>query len=122
MTHSLEAITTTALGVALDAAQMRQQVIAANIANANVGGYAAQRLSFDAVLSETWSRDGASVRPVSVQATVAPALDASGQPVPVQLDAEMAQLSVTQLQYQALVKGLNRHFAVLQSAITDGKR
>lgn len=122
MTHSLEAITTTALGVALDAAQMRQQVIAANIANANVQGYSAQRVSFDAVLSETWSREGTAVRPVSVQATVAPALDAEGQPVPVQLDAEMAQLSVNQLQYQSLVKGLNRHFALMQLAVADGKR
>ena len=117
MTPSIESLTTASLGLALDAATLRQQVIAANIANADVDGYATQGATFEAVLSGAFD----AARP-TLRAHVAPVLGADGQAQPVQLDSEMASLSVNQLQYQALVKGLNEHLSVLAIAVSDGQR
>ena len=112
MTRSIEALTTASLSLALDAASMRQQVIAANIANANVPGYMAKGVSFDTVMTNAGA---------ALEAHVAPRLDASGTPQSVQIDSEMAALSLNQLQYQTLVAGLNKHLSVLSAAIADGK-
>jgi flagellar basal-body rod protein FlgB len=118
MTPPIEAVTTASLSLALDAATLRQQVIAANIANANVPGYVARTVSFDAVMNGAFGGLPASG---SLQAHVAPRLDAAGLPQSVQIDSEMAELSLNQLQYQTLVAGLNKHLSVLSAAIADGK-
>ena len=117
MTQSIEALTTASLSLALDAATMRQQVIAANIANADTPGYTARTVSFDAVMANAFGARGA----VSLDAHVMPRLDANGSPQPVQVDTEMAELSLNQLQYQTLIAGLNKHLSVLSTAISDGK-
>ena len=119
MSSSIEAVTTTSLSLALDAAATRQQVIAANIANANVDGYVAQGVSFEAVM--TGAFDGAGAAMPGLQAHVGPKLDLEGRPQPVQIDAEMADLSLNQLRYQTLIAGLNKHLSVLAVAIADGK-
>ena len=119
MNSSIEAVTTTSLSLALDAAAMRQEVIAANIANANVDGYTAQGVSFDAVMSSVF--DGAGEATPALRAHVGPKLDAEGRAHPVQIDTEMADLSLNQLQYQTLIAGLNKHLSVLAVAIADGK-
>ena len=122
MTSSIEALTTTALGAALDAASIRQQVIAANIANANVEGYVAHRVSFDTVLSAMGDARGTEALEASVTPRIEEVRDAQGHPQAVQLDAEVAELSRNQLQYQVLVAGLNKHFAILGAAASDGRR
>ena len=119
MTQSIEAVTTATLSLALDAATLRQQVIAANIANANVPGYTAKTVSFDAVLASAFT--GTPGSGAALQAHVVPRLDADGHARSVQIDSEMAELSLNQLQYQTLVAGLNKHLSVLSSAIADGK-
>jgi flagellar basal-body rod protein FlgB len=58
----------------------------------------------------------------AVQMQLVPALDLNGQIAPVQLDAEMAEVARNAVHYQALVKGLSRHFAILSSAVSDGKK
>lgn len=117
MPQSIEAVTTASLSLALDAAALRQQVIAANIANANVPGYTAKTVSFDSVMGNIV--DG--TQGAALDAHVVPRLGADGTPHAVQIDGEMAELSLNQLQYQTLVAGLNKHLSVLSSAIADGK-
>ena len=116
MSQSIEAVTTASLSLALDAATLRQQVIAANIANANVPGYTAKTVSFDAVMANVGGMQGA-----TLDAHVVPRLGADGTPQPVQIDGEMAELALNQLQYQTLVAGLNKQLSVLSIAIADGK-
>lgn len=120
MTQSIEAMTTATLSLALDAAAMRQQVIAANIANANVQGYTARTVTFDAVMADAFAGTQG-MGSTSLDAHIVPRLDADGRPHAVQIDGEMAELSVNQLQYQTLVAGLNKHLSVLSVAIADGK-
>jgi flagellar basal-body rod protein FlgB len=127
MNESIEAITTQAMSLALDAASQRQQVLALNIANANTTGYLAQRLTFETHL-EAAARDiqsQGSIGPHALQAMslrLDPVVDARGQPQQVQLDTEMAEMARNAVHYQALVKGLNRHFSILTIAVNDGRK
>lgn len=116
----IDPVTTAAVTAALDAASLRQQVIAANIANAGVAGRAAERARFEAVWNA--ARGGTAASNVALASRVEPMLDAQGRPAAVQLDREVAALAENSLHYQALVRGLNRHLAVLASAASEGKR
>jgi flagellar basal-body rod protein FlgB len=127
MTDGLESITTATLGLALDAASMRQQAIAANIANHSTEGYVARKLDFESQMVDArrsldtkGTVDAFSLSAVRLQ--LEPALDAQGQPAKVQLDEQVADMAQNAVQYQALAKGLSRHFSLLSLAINDGKR
>lgn len=127
MNEGIEAVTTRALTLALDAATLRQQITAANIANVQATGYVPQRLSFEDQMAaagrDMTSRGGLDPMALGeVRMRLEPRLDASGQALPVQLDTEMAELSKNAVHYQALVKGLSRHFAILHAAAGDGRK
>lgn len=127
MTDGIEAVTRSTLALALDAASLRQQAIATNIANANAIGYVPQRVSFEEQLLEArrgMAQNGrtdafalSQVRP-RIEAVV----DSQGAPMPVQLDMEAADMARNAVQYQALVKGLSRHFSILSMAAGDGRK
>ncbi|MDQ0086091.1 flagellar basal-body rod protein FlgB [Variovorax boronicumulans] len=127
MTDGIEAVTRSVLALALDAASLRQQAISANIANANAIGYVPQRVSFEEQLvdarrsmAQTGRVDAfalSQVRP-HMEAVV----DSQGVPAQVQLDMEAADMARNAVQYQALVKGLSRHFAILSMAAGDGRK
>ncbi len=115
-TPSVEHITTRALSTALDAAGMRHRVIASNIANASTPGYAPQRVSFEAELSAA-----AHGGPV-LTARMEPAPMSAGLTAGVQLDVEVAALAQNTMHQQLLMKALQRHMAMLATAVTEGKR
>ena len=112
----IEALSTALVGAALDAAELRHRVIAANIANAGAAGYARQTVSFEAQM-DALSGTGLPAAP-----EVVPAQGPGGEPMPVRLDQEAVDMAANSLQYQALLKALSRHYGVLQSAVTEGKR
>jgi len=122
----IEGVTTAALSLALDAASLQHRVLAANVANTNTPGYVPMRLQFSAQIDEmAASRASVSTDPASmfaVRMSLQPAQDASGAMTSVQPDQEMAAMSANALQYQALATALDRHFSVLLSAVSDGKR
>lgn len=127
MSYAIESVTTKALGVALDAASFRQQLIAGNIANASTAGYVPQHFEFSeqmaqarSVLATQGSLDPAMLRAFEFRAHAS--LDGAGAPESVRLDGEVAALAQNTVQYQALIKGLNKHFSILASAASDGKR
>lgn len=127
MNEGIEAVTTRALTLALDAATLRHQVLATNIANAQTPGYVPQRLAFEDQLVQA-ARDLAARGHIEsssldgLQMKLQPQLDEAGRVQPLRLDTEMVELSRNAVHYQALVKGLARHFAVLQAAVGDGRR
>jgi flagellar basal-body rod protein FlgB len=100
--------TVAAVSAALDAAAIRQRVISANIANASTPGAKPVRVSFDATMA-----DASAV-------TLRPAFSLDAQPV--QVDQEVAAMSQNVAHYQALIRGLNKHFALISAAISDGRR
>ena len=114
------------LSLALDAAGMRQQAIAQNIANANTPGYQRVSVSFENRLNAL--RDGAgnlatpSLASLSDLRPTFAFADANAQGSGVALDQEMAQLSQNTLHHQALLKALDKHLSLMGIAINEGKR
>lgn len=126
MVPMIEDSTTRLLGLALDAAVMRQQAIAQNIANANTPGYQRIGVSFEQRVAGLLDAGGQVRAPaLSELAAYRPRVEQlapSGASQEVALDMELAQLSQTTLQHQALLKALNKHLSVLGTAINEGKR
>jgi flagellar basal-body rod protein FlgB len=105
MMNELDAAPVRALSLALDAASLRHRVIAHNIANANTPGFAPLRVSFEQSFA-------AALQPVVAR-------DASAR---VELDVEVTLLAQNALHYQTALRGLSKYFAILSSAISEGKR
>lgn len=116
LTHAL---TVPALSAALDAALIRQHVIAHNIANAHTEGFRAQRVTFDVSLAAAQMSETSS--PLQVDARIEPQAGLSIDGA-VRLDAEVAAMAQNHVHYQTLLKALNRHLSVLSMAVSDGKR
>ena len=109
------------LSRALDAGALRHQAIAQNIANANVAGARATRVQFEELLERVRSElaAGRSFKPEDVPLPqVVP--DRDGRAI--SLDEEMTALSSNGLQYQALLKAINRQLGILALAVQEGHR
>ncbi|OOG44445.1 flagellar basal body protein [Polaromonas sp. A23] len=108
--------------VALDAATMRHETIAANIANINTEGYTPLKVGFEEYLDRAdiaradWSLSRNAVTPV-----VEPDLSTASISPQVALSTEIVKLNANTIQYQVLVKAMSRAASVLQIAISEGK-
>lgn len=124
---SIEAMTSAALGAALDLAAREQALAAANIANANSEAYVPLHVSFDASLARAREAlaDQGRLDPAAVQ-EMQPRLQATppvtGWSAQVRVDSEMVALARNAVQFQALAQGLSRHLGLLALAAGDGKR
>ena len=124
MVSIIDSNTVGLLSLALDAATMRQQAIAHNLANANTPGFQRIGVSFESRVGELQQaiRQGQTPSLASL-AGYRPAFEAAGAAGdPVAIDMEMAAMSENTLHHQALLKVLNKHFALIGSAINEGKR
>lgn len=127
MNTSIESVTMTALTLALDAAALRQQAIAANVANQATPGYVPVKVDFGAQMQEARRSlemrgriDSASL--AGVRPSLAPVHAPDGAAQPTTLDEQMADLAENTVRYQALAKGLARQFSILSAAVNDGRR
>lgn len=129
MSESIEAVTTAALSVALDAASLRQQAIAANIANADVPGYRPMAVDFESqldnaqrALEDGGRLDMAALAGIEPRLVADPQIQPAGLSPKVTLDLEMAHLAENGVRFQALTTALNKQFALMSLAVNDGKR
>jgi flagellar basal-body rod protein FlgB len=99
--------------LALDAAALRHQAIAHNLANLNSEDYVPLGVKFDAQLAAA----GRQVKPQLVQE-----LDRGIGPRPQDVDTEMVKLAENTVHYQALMRGIGRQYAILRDVINEGKR
>ena len=108
--------------VALGAATMRHETIAANIANINSEGYTPLKVGFEEYLDRAdiaradWSPTRNVVAPV-----VERDFSVAGISPQVALSAEIVKLNANTIQYHALVKAMSRAASVLQIAVSEGK-
>lgn len=126
MVSIIDGSTTSLLSLALDAAALRQQALAQNIANANTPGYRRVDVHFEQQLRDLngamqqgtpgLERTMASLRPY-IQFTES----AAGES-PVALDEEVAHMAENTLQHQVLLKALGKHLALIGIAVNEGKR
>jgi flagellar basal-body rod protein FlgB len=120
ITHSaIEFPAVQLLGLALDAASLRQQVIANNIANAGIPDFQPLRVSFEERLSALAASNRA-LAPDGLR-QLRPTISADSGATPA-IDQQMVQLSANVLHYRALLKNLNAHFELLSLASNDGRR
>lgn len=116
--------TTALLSLALDAATMRQQAIAQNIANANTPGYQRVTVSFESRMAELRDSAHGAVAPSLVDlSNFRPVFETVAGPANgVALDMEMVDMSETVLHHHALTKALGKHLELIGLAINEGKR
>ena len=116
--------TTALLSLALDAAGMRQQAIAQNIANVSTPGYQRVSVSFESRLAGLADSAARGATPsLADLSNYRPAFEYAGASANgVALDKEMVDMSETVLHQQALLKALNRHLELIGLAINEGKR
>lgn len=126
MVSIIDSNTSALLSLALDAAGMRQQAIAHNIANANTPGYQRVSVSFESRLAALSDSTGkmatpslASLGDYRPNFEYAASTDTGSG---IALDQEMAQLSANTLHHQTLLKALTKHFSLMSIAINEGKR
>lgn len=124
MTSVVDNNLTVLLSLALDAAQMRQQAIAHNIANVNTPGYQRIRVSFEQRIAQLTKHTASrATLPPSELSYYRPQIEyASGAEGSVQLDQELVDMSETVLHHQALLKALNKQLELIGLAINEGKR
>lgn len=119
---AVAATTTTLLSLALDATTLRQQALAHNIANANTPGFRALSVSFEDRMQSERAALAASREPLHRLPQMVTPLLVQSADEGVALDQQVAQLSQNALHHQVLLKALNKHFALLGTAINEGKR
>jgi flagellar basal-body rod protein FlgB len=113
------------LNNALQAADLRQQVYANNIANADTPGYKRQDVQFESVLqSEMQTTNPTDVSTnaslLDVQPTVVQdnSTSVSNNGNNVDVNSEMASMAENQIRYNTLIQEMQIRFSRLQEAIT----
>jgi flagellar basal-body rod protein FlgB len=132
-----ERVTLDVLAKALQAASLRQEAIAQNMANVDTPGYKAVEVSFEEQLRRSLSKRAAvkmrtthpahmtqtqsftDINPVMVRRTGTSAR-ADGNNVDPEL--EMAELAANQLMYSTLTRLVSEKYSLLKYAISEGKR
>jgi len=113
MLEALNGVGMSMAKLAVDAAALRHQAIAHNLANLNSEDYVPLGVSFDAQLAKA----GQQAKPQLVQE-----LDRGIGPRPQDVDIEMVKLAQNTIHYQALMRGIGRQYAMLRDVISEGRR
>lgn len=119
----IDPVTLALVKSALDAGVMRQVAHANNLANASTQGYQPFKVVFeerlDAVRAAVQQGRAGGLDPALLPAAEMVAEPEAG---PVSLDNEVGALSRNALHYQALTRALSKQYALLNLAISEGKR
>jgi flagellar basal-body rod protein FlgB len=121
----VELFDTTMVGLqrAMSGAQLRQQVLANNLANANTPGFKRSDVDFHDALAQAFDRGNVTTSDLNaiqfgVNTDSGNSMQADGNDVDV--DAEMSNLAQNSLDYQALTSVLTSRIKILQTAIGSG--
>jgi flagellar basal-body rod protein FlgB len=106
-----------ASALALDAAQLRQTVIAANIANASNPQYVARRVAFEERLRAALAEAD---RGAALLHTARPLVLTDNSEIAI--DQQLAAQSANLVQTQALLKSVNAQIDLLNLASNDGRK
>lgn len=126
MVSLIDSTTSALVSLALNATTMRHQAIAQNVANVNTPGYQGIGIRFESFLDDV-RESLAAGRPVlpgalsglqpELEFSDPAGMNASGP----SLEIEMAKLAENTLHHQVLLKVLNRHYAILNTAVSGGR-
>lgn len=112
--------TTQLLQRALAASELRQRVIAHNVANVQTPGFKRSRVDFERHLTSAMSKS----QLLSVQPNVVVEKETMGRADGnnVDLEREMTMMAENQIYHAALTRQFSDHFARLRSVIHEGRR
>ncbi len=116
MIDAMEGLGASMVKLALDAAALRHQAIAQNIANLHTPDYVPLGVSFESQL-DALRRGQAPGAPQLVEQ-----IDRAPGPRPEQADMEMVALSKNTIHYQALIKAIGTQLAILSAVAGDQRR
>jgi len=104
----------------LGACETRARVVSANIANSNTPGYVRQVVRFEELLGKELANGG---DPAHVAPEIQPDLETPARPDGnnVSLELELNAMRENRLLYESYSSILRSHFALLESAITEGR-
>jgi flagellar basal-body rod protein FlgB len=121
----VELFDTTMVGLqrAMSGAQLRQQVLANNLANANTPGFKRSDVDFHDALAQAFGRGNVTTADLNatqfgVNTDSGNSMQADGNDVDV--DTEMSNLAENSLDYQSLTSVLTSRIKILQTAIGTG--
>lgn len=121
----MDAVTTEIARVALDAAWIRQRLIAANIANHATPGYGRLDIEFE----KRWLEMAAQAQGLEGKREESAWIDAARRSFqitseggPMSLDHEMLELTRNTLHYQAVLTALERYGEIKSMAVREGGR
>jgi flagellar basal-body rod protein FlgB len=135
MLEDVGGITSQLVGVALDAALLRHEVIANNIANSDSVGYQVKRLNFDKQLAQmsvmlnekqqlSESNETMVRERINELKTILHnsdnLIEEGGDSV--ELDREMVRLTENTLRYQALLTAAGKRGDIIALAVQEGRR
>lgn len=114
---------------ALDATELRQQMISSNMANINTPNYKVNKVDFENRLEKAYEGTGlkktnvrhigidapADVRPIVTKRTNSIVKENGNN---VDIDMEMTDEAATTIQYNALISQLNAKYSMIHSVIT----
>ncbi|RYZ77273.1 MAG: flagellar basal body rod protein FlgB [Proteobacteria bacterium] len=128
--------TTRALGASVNFRQTRNNIISANIANAETPGYQAKKLDFEDALvraldfedakPETSSEGHMSTGPGAISRARAdiyenPDVSVNNDGNTVDVEKEMTSLAENSIMYKAAIQLINKKMATLKYAASDGR-
>lgn len=138
MSNSIFDKTTDALGSSIDFRSLRQNVTAANIANAETPGYKAKVVDFEDALAraidlEGWTKDVTTdkdhflIGPGAISKARAdvydnPDVNVSNDGNTVDMEREMAALQENSILYKAALNLINKKLGAIRYAVTEGGR
>jgi flagellar basal-body rod protein FlgB len=108
----------------LDADQLRQEVISNNIANKNTQNYQALKVDFETQLNDLQKLidSGGSDKEINqALSNLKPKIERDDDNPEVKLDEQMALMNENSVQYQSLLKGIQKKYAIMALAINGGK-
>lgn len=125
MLDDLSTLTSATVATALDALSVRQQLIAANLANAGSAGYSPARVDFETALRRELESGGDRTVPETLDALARLRAGLNeghftnrSQSQGVQIDLEMLRLNETVIRYQALIQGIGKYGSLTRMAIS----
>jgi flagellar basal-body rod protein FlgB len=127
MIAGISGATKEAVMLALDAASLRHQAIANNIANASTPGYTPLKVNFEEQLAAfRQAMDGSDTEAhgalQGVKGFIEEDLAAAGRGASnVMLDMEVVKLSQNVVHYQSLLRALGNQMSLISAAINEGK-
>jgi flagellar basal-body rod protein FlgB len=127
MASSLAGITASVVGYALDGLSLRHDAIASNIANINTAGYRPVEVRFEQKIVDILAnKDKAFASYESFNSLLPPHISyipsLGGQSTNPSLDMSTVMLNQNVVQYEALIKGLEKYTAPIAAAINEGRR